>query len=213
MPLADQWRRIEEALPAGWAEAQLELAIADGAHADRAAALLGPFAPGRLGERIRFAAARRGPGPGPEAVRRLLGRLDEEGIDGRLSLLARTQAEEATPAPRASLVAGWEAALAALPADWSDLYCELELTSSDDLDPAALLLAPVNPAAIGDTPGFRFRVARSFGYGASPQMARRCLERLDADGVPGDLRILRVLSDTKPVETQGPVWVVDGKVV
>jgi hypothetical protein len=27
------------------------------------------------------------------------------------------------------------------------------------------------------------------------------------------LRILRVLSDTKPVGTQGPVWYVGGKVV
>jgi hypothetical protein len=43
-------------------------------------------------------------------------------------------------------------------------------------------------------------------------MVRRCLERLDATGIPGTVRILRALSDTHPVQTQGPVWYVGGKV-
>jgi hypothetical protein len=42
---------------------------------------------------------------------------------------------------------------------------------------------------------------------------RRCLERVDAEAIRGQLRILRVLSDTDPVSTQGPVWYVEGKVV
>jgi hypothetical protein len=41
---------------------------------------------------------------------------------------------------------------------------------------------------------------------------RRCLERLDAAGIPGRVRIVRALSDTQPVATQGPVWYVGGKV-
>jgi hypothetical protein len=44
-------------------------------------------------------------------------------------------------------------------------------------------------------------------------MTRRCLERLDEEGIPGQLRILRALSDTDPVYTQGPVWYVEGKAV
>jgi hypothetical protein len=44
-------------------------------------------------------------------------------------------------------------------------------------------------------------------------MVRRCLERLDERGLPGTVRILRALSDSKPVGTQGPVWYVGGKVV
>ena len=101
----------------------------------------------------------------------------------------------------------------ALPADWSDLYAEVELVSSDWLDRAALLMAPLNPARYGGVPGFRFRVARRFGYGASPEMTRRCLERVDEEHIRGELRILRVLSDTDPVHTQGPVWYVEGKSV
>ena len=44
-------------------------------------------------------------------------------------------------------------------------------------------------------------------------MVRRCLERLDERGIDGTPTVLRVLSDTKPVNTQGPVWYLGGKVV
>ena len=44
-------------------------------------------------------------------------------------------------------------------------------------------------------------------------MARRCLERLDEEGIGGELTVLRVLSDTDAVATQGPVWRVGGKAV
>ena len=44
-------------------------------------------------------------------------------------------------------------------------------------------------------------------------MARRALERLDDEGLSGRVRVLRVLSDTNPVSTQGPVWRVDGRSV
>jgi hypothetical protein len=102
---------------------------------------------------------------------------------------------------------------AALPPDWSDLYCELELTSSDHLQRAALLLAPVNPARAPGRSAFRFRIAHTFGYGASPQMTARCFERLDQEGIPGRLAVLHALSDTHNVDTQGPVWRVGGKAV
>jgi hypothetical protein len=213
MRLVGQWQRIEQGLPADWADARLELTIADEARGDRAAALLGPLMAGHFGTRIRFFAARRGAGPSPEAVRRLLALVDEDGIEGELKLLASGQATEVPPTHRATLLQSWDAAVAALPEDWSDLYCELELTSSDHYEPGALLIGPLNPSRFGGLPGFRFRVARSFGYGASREMARRCLQRLDEAAIPGELRILRALSDTEPAGTQGPVWYVGGKVV
>ena len=57
----------------------------------------------------------------------------------------------------------------------------------------------------------RFRVARTFGYGASPGDGR-ALPRAPRRGrrSPAGCRILRVLSDTDPVATQGPVWYVAG---
>ena len=76
-----------------------------------------------------------------------------------------------------------------------------------------MLLAPLNPARLGEPNALRFRGAHHFGYGASPEMATRCFERCEEDGLTGEVEILRVLSDTNPVGTQGPVWLVDGRVV
>jgi hypothetical protein len=214
MQLVGQWNAVEQGLDPRWSDARLELAIEDETQRSRALALLAPAGPGSIGKTIRFYVTRSGSGVGPEAVRRMLRRLDEEGIGATLQLVSSA---EATPAPavvRASLAAEWDAAIGVLPADWSDLLCELELTSSDHIERAALLIAPINPVQ-GSTgrPGFRFRSAHTFGYGASSGMVRRCLSRLDEDGIPGEVRIVRALSDTHPVETQGPVWYVGGKAV
>ena len=111
----------------------------------------------------------------------------------------------------ASVAATWDAALAPLPSDWTDLLCELEIVSSTLLDRTALLCAPLNPARSGSRLVFTFRCSGRSGYGASSGMARRCFERLDHDGIAGTTRVLRVLSDTDNVDTQGPVWLVAGK--
>jgi hypothetical protein len=214
MQLVEQWNAVEQALDPRWSDAHVELAIEGETQRGRALALLAPAGPGSIGKTIRFYVTRSGAGVGPEAVRRMLRRLHEEGIRGKIQLVS---SDEAAPAPtraRASLAADWDAAVSVLPADWSDLLCELELTSSDHVERAALLIAPVNPVQTGaDRPGFRFRSAHTFGYGASSGMVRRCLARLDEDGIPGEVRIVRALSDTHPVATQGPVWYVGGKAV
>ncbi len=219
MGLVEDWRRIERDLPADWADARLVLEISDSDRLDRAAALLGPANPGRGSGELRFSARRSpersspGTGAGPDAITRLLGRLEHEGIAGRLRLREAVAAGPAEVEPAATLVAGWVEAVATLPPDWSDLYCELELTSSDFLQRGALLLAPLNPARIAGKSMFRFRVAHRFGYGASEPMTRRCLARVDGEGITGRVSILRVLSDTHNVDTQGPVWYVEGKAV
>jgi hypothetical protein len=213
MRLADQWNLIEQGLDPRWSDARLELRIDDETQRNRAAALLGPAGPGRRGTAIRFDATRGGAGVGPEAVRRMVRRIDAEGILGTLLLVS---SEEAPPEPaiaQPSLAAEWDAVIAMLPSDWSDLLCELELTSTDHVDPGALLLAPLNPVPGSGRPGFQFRCASSFGYGASPGMVRRCFARLDEAGIPGEVRVLRAVSDTRPVGTQGPVWFVGGRAV
>ncbi|MFL6030024.1 MAG: hypothetical protein ACJ74D_08345, partial [Gaiellaceae bacterium] len=150
MKLGRQWREIEHELPEDWHDARLLLRVSDPGQAERAAAMLTPLMPGRSGDEIRFYAARRGAGAGPEALARLLGRLDREGIKGELELSSTGKPAEPTPevqaveAPR--LAQAWEQALLPLPPDWSDLYVELELASTDHLERAALQLSPVNPA-------------------------------------------------------------------
>jgi hypothetical protein len=213
MGLVEQWRRLGSELPAGWSEARLALTLPQPEQRERVASLLSPASPGRVGETLRFSVKRAGGGIGPDQCTKLLGKLDDEGIHGTLSLLDTVESEVEVDAPNVELAAAWAAAAAELPPDWSDLYCELELDSSDYLQRAALHLAPLNPARVPGRSAFRFRVARSFGYGASPQMTARCLERVDEEGISGRLTILRALSDTHNVATQGPVWRVEGKAV
>jgi hypothetical protein len=206
MGVVEQWNGIEKGLDPKWHDARLDLRVDDEARLGRAAALLAPAGPGRMGGAIRFYTARRGAGVGPEAVRRMLRRIDQEGIAATLTLISSDEAPAEPVISRASLAAEWDAAIAVLPGDWSDLLCDLELTSTDHVERAALLLAPLNPIQGIGRPGFRFRCAHSFGYGASNGMVRRCLARLDEERIPGEVRILRALSDTHPVGTQGPVW-------
>lgn len=212
MRLVEQWRRIEQELPANWAEARLALTVPRDDQRPAAAALLGPASPGLAGDELRVSVQRAG-GVSPERFAQLLAKLDAERVSATLALLESVEQTPREEAPRASLAEAWAEALETLPADWSDLYCELQLTSSDHLDGAALLLAPINPTRVPDRIAFRFRVAHRFGYGASPEMTARCLARLDEAGIPGRLTILRVLSDTHNVATQGPVWRVEGKAV
>jgi hypothetical protein len=214
LALADDFDRLVHSLPGGWSEARLQLTVGDDARCDRAAALLGPANPGRRGKTIRFGVNRRGGGLTADAIRRLLRRLDTEGITGDLQVLGTAEAAptEARTRHRA-LAEQWEEALAALPADWTDVYAEARFTSTDYLERAALLMAPCNPARFGDRNALQFRCARSFGYGVSAEMARRCLARCDEEAITGEAEVLRALSDTYPVATQGPVWYVGGRSV
>ena len=224
MALAERCDEILRGLPRGWSLAHFELTLERGADADRAALMLAPAAPGRQGRTFQLHVhnGRAGVAATPELVHRVLDRLDDEGITGWLKLVHEEQAPAAAAAPSSSreperaprpLAAQWDERIEQLPSDWSDLYAQIDLDSSDFLDRGALLLAPVNPAHYGGPHSLRFRCARVRGYGVSPEMARRCFERLDREHITGTVRVLRVLSDTHHASTQGPVWYVEGKSV
>jgi hypothetical protein len=206
MRLAEAW----EALHDGWGEARIRVVLDKPERADRAAQLLAPLQPVRAAPNalsFRVVAAN-------ETAKRLLERLDEEEIHGTLEVLSSDPAPE-RPAelPQPTLRESWEEALATLPADWSDVLAEVELESSDWLDRAAVNMVPLNPRRDGVRLAYRFRAARTFGYGASTEMVSRCLSRCDEDGIRGTVRVLRALSATRPVQTQGPVWQLDGRTV
>ncbi|MEP7334273.1 MAG: hypothetical protein ABI717_00700 [Actinomycetota bacterium] len=210
MALADDFRALLQELPKDWEEASILVRFTDEAAARRAAALLLSLNPGHYDGVVRFVVSRRAT---PELVLRGLRRVDAAQLGGELALVSSTLSTPVPEAPRASLAAAWDVEVAALPPDWSDVYAELELRSTDNLEQGALLAAPINPARVDERPAFRFRCARKFGYGAAPGMVRRCLERLDGADIRGEVHILRALSDTKPWSTQGPVWYVDGRPV
>ena len=217
MQLAEQWREIRAGLPSSWKSTRLSLTLSEDGDADRAALILASLTPGRLRSSFRLELR---PDRDPEGI---FARLDRESFRGLLTLLRAEEAAVAPvaaartpmgPAPRSEPLAGqWTALVSDLPPDWSDLWAEVELDSSDFVQRGALLLAPVNPARHGGPTTLRFRCARLRGYGTAPEMARRCFERCDAEEITGKIRILRVLSDTSLVSTQGPVWRVGGRSV
>jgi hypothetical protein len=211
MRLVWQWVTLEGELPPDWSDAQLVLEVREQDVA-QAAALLGGANPLRSKDSIRLYVSRKG-GLGPEALKRALLRLDRKGISGTLELVGVEEAEPQPEEERRTLSQQWDEAVATLPPDWSDMLAEVGLRSSDYLEYAALLIAPANPTRPGKALVLQFRAARRFGYGVSPEMARRCLERLDEEEIGGELRVLRVLSDTDAVATQGPVWRVGGRAV
>ena len=211
MRAVDQWRKIEEGLPEGWEEARLAFVPEDPGQRAAAGAVLAPLGPGRRRDELRLQVHRAGVSS-PQSVRNLLSRLDAKRIWGTLSLVdVHIPERRDEPEPeRQGLGAAWDAALDTLPPDWRDLRCELELDSTDYVPRAALLGAPFNPSRVPERIALQFRVSRR-GYGAAPSMARRCLERMDAEGITGRLSVLDVLSNTDYVATLGPVWRVGGR--
>ena len=206
MGFGAQWDQL---LEQDWNEARIRVVLEEPERADRAAQLLAPLQPLLAGKtELTFRAHR------SDTVKRLLLRLDAERIHGTLEL---SDAEHAAPpaaeTPDPTLRESWEAALATLPSDWSDLLVEVEFTSSDYVEKAALNMVPLNPRRDGNRNALRCRVAHHFGYGAAPEMAARCLSRCDEDGMRGTVRVLRVLSGSRPIGTQGPVWQIDGLTV
>ena len=209
MSVAAQWNAVGSNLPDGWARATLRLDLPDRTAADEAAAMLGPAGPYRAAPTVLlFSVARDGSALGPENVARLLGRVQT----GTLSLSGSQAAAEVPVTNEVPpLTTSWDRALAGLPADWSDLYLELELLSTDYIERASVLCIQCNPRRDGQRAALRFRCASRRGYGVSPQMARRCFERCDAEDIHGSIVVLRVISGSRHVATQGPVWLSAGK--
>jgi len=214
MAAVDQWSQIEENLDADWVELRLAF-TPEGAFSD-VAAVLGPMQPVRVGDEFRFHVTRSN--GGAERARNTLSRLDRKRLWGTLAVIdvasdAAPTTVGTTPANALTLADAWDEALAKLPPDWSDLLCELQLDSSDHVPRAALHGAPLNPSRVPGASALRFRASGKQGYGVSPQMARRCFERMDAEGITGRIAILNALSDTENADTQGPVWRVAGRSV
>ncbi len=214
MRAAEAWTQIEATLDPDWVEARLSFSP-EGASSDAAAAL-GPLQPVRVGDELFFHVTRSD--GGAERARNTLRHLDRRRVWGTLALIdvasaTRPEPPSAPVASAPSLAEAWDAELAKLPPDWSDVLCELELDSTDHVPRAALHGAPLNPTRVPAATALRFRASGKRGYGVSPQMARRCFERMDAENITGRITVLNALSDTENADTQGPVWRVAGRSV
>ena len=221
MALADRVDEIVRGLPRGWERARLELTVEEPEDADRASLVLAPATPGRSGSAFTLYVHDGASGLSPTAglVKRVVARLDEAGIRGRVRLAGHEQgvAKEGAcrPGARGSDGAGGRLGRAPAPAPVR-LVGPLRRGGArlDGLPRARGAAARAGqPCALRRPVELSLRAASSKGYGVAPGMARRALERLDDEGLSGRVRVLRVLSDTNAVSTQGPVWRVDGRSV
>jgi len=215
MALVKDWQELCSTFPERWTESRVGLTLEEAGDSDRVLTLLAPLQPVRTGSgSAAILVVRSGGGPSPEQFRRALHRLDAERLHGRLELISVDEGPAVTAAETGQrLPQEWDAALAGLPADWSDVLGQIDLDSSDYVERGALYMAPINPRRVGATVELQFRCARLYGYGASAGVVRRCFERCDEAGITGRVEVLRVLSDTRPVGTQGPVWQIGGRMV
>jgi hypothetical protein len=83
--------------------------------------------------------------------------------------------------------------LEALPADWTDIVCDLRLRDEDRYVDAAVLLTQINaqPYSKADW-HWRILVAHSFGHAAAAPTVKGVLAKLDESGVTGVLRLTEV---------------------
>src|SRR5581483_6622413 len=109
------WETLEHTLPSGLASARIEMTVTEH-DAERAASLLAPAQPRRAATGVlRFDVARDGTALTPGAVRRLLGRLDEAGLDGTLAVLSSQAKAPRTAIEERSLAEQWDDGLTQLP--------------------------------------------------------------------------------------------------
>ncbi len=101
----------------------------------------------------------------------------------------------------------WDALIADEDDDWSYVAAEVRIDDTERGEEAGLLLCSANPwhGATWRTGVFRFRVAHTHGYGASAQLVRSLLGRLDNAAISGELEFLRVVTAAAQVSTQGPL--------
>ena len=80
--------------------------------------------------------------------------------------------------------------LDALPPDWTDLEVDLRIDDEREYIDTAVALSQVNaqPYSRADW-HWRLLVAHSFGHAAAAETVKGVLEKLDCDGVSGEMRV------------------------
>jgi hypothetical protein len=92
-----------------------------------------------------------------------------------------------------SLATDFERIVAALPPDWTDLEVDLRIEDESQYVDTAVALSEVNaqPYSRSDW-HWRLLVAQGFGHAAAPETVLGVLERLDAEGVAGEMLVREV---------------------
>lgn len=92
-----------------------------------------------------------------------------------------------------SLAADFREVLNSLPPDWTDLEVDLRIDDEGQYIDTAVALSQVNaqPYSKADW-HWRLLVAHSFGHAAAAESVVGVLEKLDAEGVAGEMQVREV---------------------
>lgn len=94
------------------------------------------------------------------------------------------------------LAADFQQILETLPPDWTDLEVDVRIEDMSNYVDTATALSQVNAQVYqhpqADQWQWRLLVAHSFGHAAAAETVKGVLEKLDADGVKGELRVAEV---------------------
>jgi hypothetical protein len=94
------------------------------------------------------------------------------------------------------LATDFQQILETLPPDWTDLECDLRIGDMSQYVDTAVALSQVNAQVYqhpeADSWHWRLLVAHSFGHAAAAETVMGVLEKLDAGGVAGELRVAEV---------------------
>jgi hypothetical protein len=78
--------------------------------------------------------------------------------------------------------------LDSLPADWTDIVCDLRLRDEDRYIDAAVLMTQINAQPYSRAEWhFRINVAHSFGHAAAAETVAGTLALLDREGIEGEM--------------------------
>jgi len=91
------------------------------------------------------------------------------------------------------LAADFKQVLDSLPPDWTDLEVDLRIGDEGQYVDTAVALSQVNaqPYSQADW-DWRLLVAHSFGHAAAPESVLGVLEKLDGEGVAGEMQVREV---------------------
>ena len=92
-----------------------------------------------------------------------------------------------------SLAEDFERIVGALPPDWTDLEVDLRIDDESQYIDTAVTMSQVNAQPYSRSEWhWRLLVAHSFGHAAAAETVRGALEKLDAEGVSGEMRVAEV---------------------
>jgi hypothetical protein len=92
-----------------------------------------------------------------------------------------------------SLAEDFQRVLDGLPPDWTDLEVDLRIDDESQYVDTAVALSQVNAQPYSHAEWhWRLLVAHSFGHAAASETVRGVLEKLDAEGVAGEMRVAEV---------------------